>query len=971
MRNLSSLLCLLLGLSLTARLVVAAAEGPTRERKISSARESSIKREGNQWTLANGSLRAILAVHDGSIDMTSLRLADSGAEFLTGGGQRYLFRHVIGGKELRADDGLWQLQSATTHPIMVRGQDWGRELRLGLKRKGFPLSIVLVFEIYNGKAGLRYYSFIKNEHSRKMTIEASDVLALNLPDKPHVLWHVPWQTSWSSTTGSIDWGKRQCIVRYNDTGTGWALLPENNWCTSLKAKATLPGSGDPKHPFLFYSAWGDGARNVKVSTDPVAVKLVLFPGEQFEYFSVNLQLFAGDQWDARYAVAQHFRKRFKYTRPQPSVDFQEYRVEWLQTDANARSLLIPALAEAGFDRWEVTWRWNGSDAGDNVEPAAAFTNDLPALADFCLSRGIKIGFYNTMTGGWWGQGRDLADPQALAWKRKQIEDVTIGKYHSTWQMIDLGELWKNDQVTAYSHPTDNVYRKYVNLRDYMTDMTRRHHDWTPLTTCETECPPGFERKDQCVSLMVLGENGQAGSYCRTDNRCGSGQSPRSNLADAFNYYGLLPIEAFVGVYGEDGVDPWPGMFSTACYYGTLFSGCSTFYSDVRKWTPEQKSHMRRFNDWRRNPRFEAMLGHVPRPLTGPLADGAQPTISSPFAWMYLDDSASQGLIIAVGHGLRRTCHVRLRGLDPKRFYWIEDITLGKDDFEYACLARRTGRELMRDGLNLDLTSHGVGAVACWIKAEKSLDPQVIYADANVIELKESNADGRRAIRASGPAGGSASLVIAKPRVNGVEKVDVRFDASGRAVIAVDPEALSEELPAAPQTTCPVLPSTASFLGAGSITDGKWAENYGKTAAWLAGADGWHAEQKGFALSTSDPVWVWTNEGDKRVMEPAEGSASRRAACWYASGCLCLTVDAPNSKPYKLTIYILDYDRHGRQQSVRVVGMDGCPLHYQLVDKTSTLEGTALSWNVTGSVLLEVEQIVGANAVVSAVFVDAD
>ena len=245
------------------------------------------------------------------------------------------------------------------------------------------------------------------------------------------------------------------------------------------------------------------------------------------------------------------------------------------------------MSDAGFDRWEVTWKWNGGEGDDSVEPRPGFTRDLKALSEFCLSKGVRIGYYNTMSGGYWGEGRDLADPAAIAFKRKQIDESTIRKYHSTWQMIDLGEFWWNDKETAYSHPSDNVYRKALAVREYMTDMTRRHPDWVPLTTCELEAP-GVNPRAQCVDLMLIAENGQAGSYCRTDNASGARpQSPRSNLSDAFNFIGLMPLEAYVGVYGESGTDPWPEMFTPACYYSTLLSGCSTFYSDVRRWTPNQ------------------------------------------------------------------------------------------------------------------------------------------------------------------------------------------------------------------------------------------------------------------------------------------------------------------------------------------------------------------------------------------------
>ncbi|MCX6877636.1 MAG: hypothetical protein NTW21_28075 [Verrucomicrobia bacterium] len=101
----------------------------------------------------------------------------------------------------------------------------------------------LVFEIHNGRAGLRYYSYVKNIDSAKtLTISASDILALNFPNNPHNLHYVPPNTVWSSTTGVLADGKRTCLVRY-DTGDGWAINPENHFRTSLRPGIHSSGEG--------------------------------------------------------------------------------------------------------------------------------------------------------------------------------------------------------------------------------------------------------------------------------------------------------------------------------------------------------------------------------------------------------------------------------------------------------------------------------------------------------------------------------------------------------------------------------------------------------------------------------------------------------------------------------------------------------------------------------------------------------
>jgi hypothetical protein len=777
---------------LAAVLAVACVAMAAPEAPAGTPERATITQRGTSWTLQNDALKAVVSFDKGSVDLTSLCNQKTGEETLTGSGDRGLFRHVIDGDTLRAKDGGWSLVKDAVSDIVVHKRPWGKELSVDLSRPASKVTITLVFEIYDGMAGLRYYSFLKNDDTaKKRVVSESDVIALNFPDKPHTIFHVPWQTKWARIQGALAWGKRQCLTRYDDTGAGWALLPENNWTTSM-----APGGykGDPKHPFLSIQVWG-GIPNVVVKTDPQAVQLALFPGERIEYFGVNLQLFTGDEWDARTAVAEHFRKRFKYHNPLPQLDFQEYQVEFLQNDAMARTHLAPALAEAGFDKWEVTWRWNGCNADDRTEPRPGFTKDLPALAEFFLSKGLKIGYYfamnGQMNGNGWGGGRDLADPREIATKQKQVEEILIGRYHSTWQMIDLGEFWKNDKETAYSHPSDNVYRKALNLRNYMTAMTRKYPGFVPLTTCETENPGGA----QGVSLMLIGENGQAGTYCRTDGGVGSSKAQR-NLCDAFNYIGLFPLEAFVGVYGEAKPDPWPHLFKPDFYYTSLLSGCSTVYSDVRKWTPEQKRHMRLFNDWRKNPRIGAML----RELARPLYNGPDNNNAGPYAWMYADAAKSQALVVAVAfnskEGNPSSFDVRLRALDPDKTYGVEEITLDPAGFAYAYGGAFTGQELMSKGIRVDPSAREGRCVAAWLKALVPGRAQVLYADAVAAEVEESVAGGALAATLRGTPNAAVRLVVVKPDRQGVENRDVKLDAGGRATATFDGGTINENAGAA-------------------------------------------------------------------------------------------------------------------------------------------------------------------------------
>jgi hypothetical protein len=339
--------------------------------------------------------------------------------------------------------------------------------------------------------------------------------------------------------------------------------------------------------------------------------------------------------------------------------------------------------------------------------------------------------------------------------------------------------------------------------------------------------------------------------------------------------------------------------------------------------------------------------------------------------MYADESGSQAMLVAVGHGLRRSCHVKPRGLDPGKTYWIEDITLGRENFEYKCLGRLSGRTLMEEGLYLDLASHrGADSICLWIQAETSDKPQVVYAEPAVRESQETESDGEPVLSVWGAAGKAARLVVAKPGAGGVENINVEFDSDGRASIKLSPNKVDEIAPKTPPAG-PQSNSAAKPAEVVPITDGDWKGRFGKTAAWVAGEDDFQAEQNGFRLSVQTPPWIWSNELDTRTPQPAKADAPRRAACWYSPDCLSLSIEAPDTKPYRLTLYVLDYDRSGRREIVNIVDGDGLVLDTQWAEQKDTAAGATLSWTASGSVVLEIEHTSGINAVASAIFVDVE
>ena len=147
-----------------------------------------ITEHGNTWTLRNETLQATVAFSAGNLSLTSFSNRQAKRDYLKGRSPAPLFSFVIDGKSIAANDGGWRLAKANVSDIELYGIKWGKRLEITLTRtQPVAFSIRQVFEIYDGRAGLRCTSYLRNETDREQTIESSDVLSLNFPDQPHEL----------------------------------------------------------------------------------------------------------------------------------------------------------------------------------------------------------------------------------------------------------------------------------------------------------------------------------------------------------------------------------------------------------------------------------------------------------------------------------------------------------------------------------------------------------------------------------------------------------------------------------------------------------------------------------------------------------------------------------------------------------------------------------------------------------------
>lgn len=931
---------------------------------------ATVTEQGRTWTLRNETLQATVTFTSGSLALTRFYNREAKRDYLKGRLQTPLYSSVINGESIKANDGGWTLGPATVSDNELYGVKWGKRLEITLTRKQ-PIEFCVrqVFEIYHGRAGLRCFSYLKNGTDGTLTISASDVLSLALPNQPHRLYFIEGILNWQATNGGLTNGGRNALVRYA-SGDGWFLVPENNWATCLEPGAS---KGLSSEKLLGIFAW-NGEEAVGVATNPKAVQLVLLPHEEAEYFAVNVGVFRGDVLDGRMAAAEHLRQRYKFPDPTHVLSINDW--QWgacggKRTDANYRNIVIPKAKAAGFERIHIDDFWYEPE--DSAEPKGKWT-DMPALCDFIIANGMKPGHWFSLQGKYcvngWGNGRDGADPANVDFKLKQMRETLIGKYHTAWDQVDAGLLWKTDQETSYSHPSDSVYRKILGMRRYMNTIAHEHPDFIMQTTCEVDNPAGpgsgASHGNQNVGLIHLADNGIAGMFRRTEYR--------DDVRDLSAAVGMFPLEGTLSTWGEDNVGATSWQDSPLWYYQFLLARHTTIYSWPGDWSTESVAHLRLFNDWRKNPRIKAVLDELLRPV---YSGGDWLKNEGPWAWMFTDEQKSKALLFALNHldlATNNAFAAKLRGLDPAKTYLIEEITQtpgGK--FAYAYRGEYAGRQLVKVGLPIDLDDRPEPCAAFWIQEKASAGPRVLYADAAICCYTERAARTRLTVEMEGTANSSACLLVVKPAAKGVERRMVKLDAAGRGRAEFDAGTVTD--PARPwKSGTPAQSATAVFAARDAMTAGNWRRAYGATAAWLAGQA--LAEQGGFALGLRHgTTYIWGKDDQTaRVLElPAGVTGSKQAACWTAAQEFDLQLRSPKDNGrYKLTVYLMDYDNvryPARAMELSLRKRDGTVLSTQSATKEETAAGIYLTWTVSGPVTVHARKTEGFNAAVSGVFVD--
>jgi hypothetical protein len=169
----------------------------------------------------------------------------------------------------------------------------------------------------------------------------------------------------------------------------------------------------------------------------------------------------------------------------------------------------------------------------------------------------------------------------------------------------------------------------------------------------------------------------------------------------------------------------------------------------------------------------------------------------------------------------------------------------------------------------------------------------------------------------------------------------------------------------------VAAGKVEFVARDMQRGGQWRGRFGSKAVWIADVSQMQQPQAGYQLRADEgAAFTWNGNalGDARVLVSPGRDAPRPATCWHRGDQMHFEVVPPDTRPYRLTVYVLDFDRKGRETSVAVRGEAGSQ-DLQRLSKADTVAGTYLTWLVSGRQTIEVKNLGGYNAVISAIFVD--
>ncbi len=802
-----ALLMLLLLFAIVLLFVACGEEETTAAETTGSARESTAVVTTNEYpvekvkvfSFENDIVRAELTFEEGSLSMNKLYNKESEKDYLSKSTLplfSYTFGDYVDGKgknekTVKANGGNWTLVSSTVDDITANvGQEtrkhYGKRTEIVLADDSCGLQVRVIFEIYDGRSGLRFKTYLKNLSNQKIVVTKSDVFSLALPNDAHKLHYVSSAASadnpntagnavWKTTAGALKPNTGRNALCVYTSGDGWWMMPETNWRTQIGPEYYGQKPSETHATYEFATTSCFVKEGVSVSTNPDSVMLTLKSGEEFDYIAVNLTVFRGDVVNGKMAAEEHFYKRFLYHDTETIINTNDWNYLNKRTTEWYKTVLIPAAKKAGIDMVMLDDLWNTNR--DSITAIAAL-GSLESFSDMVKDEGFMLGIWYSMSGGDHNNGRDLADPEKLAEKIALVETL-IKDYGMNHMMVDLTEYWQNTKETDYSSPCDNVYRKNVMVQNALNVLIDKYPEFLVKPTNEVDVFP--TQGNRCNGLLHVMNNG----WVVANGGAGNGSQAFANM------FGYLPLSA---TYGDGNVD---GDIAELYFYLFCRNVKLAEAPDTAAWTEHGIELMAAFNAWRGGERMKAILSTMKYPVyfgegwdsddQGKWAsDGMK---KGPFAWLQMNADRSTALLLAsASFGEQRDFIADLRWLDENKTYAIADVTLTDNGyFLNRFVGTVSGKTLVTEGFCVPLSDSESGACAYVLQEVKGDTAFAMYADEDAKTYALSQSGNTLTVTVEGKVGAIASVIVVDPKTDKALTLNIAigYDGKGKAILTKD------------------------------------------------------------------------------------------------------------------------------------------------------------------------------------------
>ena len=175
----------------------------------------------------------------------------------------------------------------------------------------------------------------------------------------------------------------------------------------------------------------------------------------------------------------------------------------------------------------------------------------------------------------------------------------------------------------------------------------------------------------------------------------------------------------------------------------------------------------------------------------------------------------------------------------------------------------------------------------------------------------------------------------------------------------------------------VYPDPVKALSQDDTTSGNWGGVYGKDGYVLFGYDGNGTNREHLpsyiqsitCKSGNFTQWAHDASDSRALASDAHNKAPENAAVYYGRCTVMVDIRLKQPHPYRLAAYVVDFERHGREEAVDIYNQPALTLAAPTQDVREYQDGKYVIFECHDSVRLRFDKIMGPNAVVSGIFFD--